>query len=325
MQEPRVPENEKKRIENLKALKILDTESEERFDRITRLAKRLLNVPIALVSLIDENRQWFKSCQGLNVKETSRKISFCGHAILEEDLFIIPDATKDERFFDNPLVIDEPKIRFYAGYPLKYSYDNSKLGTLCVIDVVARNLNDEEKQALVDLGAMVEQELSSNKTATTDELTKISNRRGFLELAELSFRLHSKLDSEATLVLLDLNRFKYINDNFGHAEGDTALKVFTEIMMSSFRKSDILARLGGDEFVILLNNTGVSDAQFAIDDFKEVIRLYNMETNNNYDLSFSEGIIPLDCKSGKSIDDYLNDADKLMYQHKSESRNSDKS
>lgn len=321
MEEPRLPENEQQRLEKLKDLNILDTEPEERFDRITRLAKRLLNVPIALVSLIDVNRQWFKSCQGLNVRETSRKISFCGHAILEEDIFIIPDATKDERFLDNPLVTGEPNIRFYAGYPLKYSNDNTKLGTLCVIDVVPRNLNDEEIQALMDLGAMVEQELSSNRNATTDELTKISNRRGFMELAELSMRLHSTIDSEATLILLDLNRFKYINDNFGHAEGDKALKAFTQMMMASFRKSDIMARLGGDEFVILLNNSNVVDAQQVIDNFKEVVRLYNMESNSDYELDFSEGIIPLDCKSSKAIDDYLNEADKLMYQHKSDSKN----
>lgn len=121
MQKPAKPLDEATRLDTLRALNILDTLPEERFDRLTRLAKRLFGVPIALVSLVDEDRQWFKSCQGLHASETSRDISFCGHAILGDDIFLIPNAAADERFHDNPLVTDEPHIRFYAGCPLTVS------------------------------------------------------------------------------------------------------------------------------------------------------------------------------------------------------------
>ena len=130
---PGKPANEAARIQALQGLGLLDSAPEERFDRLTRLAKRLFNVPIALVTLVDSNRQWFKSCVGLGVSETPRNVSFCGHAILQDELLMVADAKQDERFYDNPLVTGEPKIRFYAGYPLTVP-DGNKMGTLCLID-----------------------------------------------------------------------------------------------------------------------------------------------------------------------------------------------
>ncbi|WP_461605861.1 GAF domain-containing protein, partial [Aeromonas allosaccharophila] len=133
MQSPVVPDNEPLRLDALRRLAILDSPAEERFDRITRMARNMFDVPIALVSLVDENRQWFKSCCGLPVLETPRDISFCGHAILGEELFVVEDAAQDPRFSDNPLVTGEPHIRFYAGHPLEVG-NGLKLGTLCIID-----------------------------------------------------------------------------------------------------------------------------------------------------------------------------------------------
>ena len=138
MKSPSAPQDEQIRLDTLHSFNILDTEHEERFDRLTRMAKRLFGVPIALVSLVDESRQWFKSCFGLSISETSRDISFCGHTILGNDMFIIPDTSLDERFADNPLVLNEPYIRFYAGYPL-IAPNGSKLGTLCIIDTKPRS------------------------------------------------------------------------------------------------------------------------------------------------------------------------------------------
>lgn len=130
---PGKPANETARVQALHGLELLDSAPEERFDRLTRLAKRLFNVPIALVTLVDTNRQWFKSCVGLDATETPRDVSFCGHAILQNDLLLVPDAREDVRFHDNPLVTGAPNIRFYAGYPLTVPNGN-KMGTLCLID-----------------------------------------------------------------------------------------------------------------------------------------------------------------------------------------------
>jgi GAF domain-containing protein len=142
-----IPKNEAKRIKVLWQYDILDTVPEEVFDDLTELAARICEAPIALITLVDENRQWFKSKVGVTINETSRDISFCGHAIEQSDLFIVPDATQDKRFAQNPLVTSDPKIRFYAGAPL-ITPDGHALGTLCVIDKVPRELRPDQKQAL---------------------------------------------------------------------------------------------------------------------------------------------------------------------------------
>src|SRR6476660_7004023 len=139
--------NEKQRLKVLWQYDVLDTVPEEVFDDLTELAARICEAPIAMITLVDEKRQWFKSKVGVTVSETSRDISFCGRAIEQSDLFIIPDATMDQRFANNPLVISDPKIRFYAGAPL-ITPDGYALGTLCVIDKVPRELRPEQQQAL---------------------------------------------------------------------------------------------------------------------------------------------------------------------------------
>jgi len=142
-----VPPNEKQRLKVLWQYDVLDTIPEEVFDDLTELAARICEAPIALITLVDEDRQWFKSKVGVTDNETSRDISFCAHAILQSDLFIVPDATKDQRFAHNPLVTSDPKIRFYAGAPL-ITPDGHALGTLCVIDKVPRELRPDQKTGL---------------------------------------------------------------------------------------------------------------------------------------------------------------------------------
>jgi len=164
MRAPELPANESARQATLDQLRILDTPPEARFDRLTRMAARLLNVPIALISLIDQDRQWFKSCVGLDVSETPRSISFCGHAILDRQPLVIEDTWEDTRFCDNPLVTGAPNIRFYAGTPL-HSADGHALGSLCVIDRKPRTLSEEDRQFLRDLADCAEEQISARELA----------------------------------------------------------------------------------------------------------------------------------------------------------------
>jgi diguanylate cyclase (GGDEF)-like protein len=318
MIKPNTPVNERKRLEKLRSLDVLDTLAEERFDRLVRIAKRMFAVPIALVSLVDENRQWFKSCVGLNTKESSREISFCGHAILDDEVFIVPNATKDPRFSDNPLVVNEPNIRFYAGCPL--TVGGYKLGTLCILDSEPRNFEQDDTEALKDLASMVELELSAVQLSRHDELTGILNRRGFLALAQNNLHLSLRNKSPVTLVYLDLDHFKYINDNFGHAEGDAVLIAFSNLTKTIFRDSDIFARLGGDEFVLLLNGAARNEAEKTIDKLKQLLHSYNREAKRAYDVQFSFGIVEFNPQKHATINELLCEGDGFMYELKNSKR-----
>ncbi len=183
-----IPPNEKKRLKVLWEYEVLDTVPEEVFDDLTELAAKICDAPIALISLVDEKRQWFKSKVGIDVSETPRDVSFCAHAITQPDLFIVPDATQDGRFANNPFVTSAPNIRFYAGAPL-VTPDGHALGTLCVLDKVPRELRPEQKQALRILARHVVTQLELRRR--TQELGSVrdENRRLKDELAKVRSEL----------------------------------------------------------------------------------------------------------------------------------------
>jgi len=153
-----IPQDEDRRIASLHEIKILYTEPNERFDRVTRLASALFNVPMAMISLVDEDRQWFKSCVGVSTRENPRDVSFCAHVVFSREPMIVADAFQDMRFADNPLVINEPRIRFYAGYPLILD-DGSCIGTLCLLDTRPRTLDGPDLERLHDLADIATQEI----------------------------------------------------------------------------------------------------------------------------------------------------------------------
>jgi diguanylate cyclase (GGDEF)-like protein len=227
-------------------------------------------VPIGLVSLVDADRQWFKSRQGLDATETTREISFCGHAIERPETFVVSDALLDERFHDNPLVTGNPSIRFYAGCPVA-APGGQRVGTLCLIDREPRDLDEEDLVTLGDLAAMVEREFAAVELATIDDLTGLSNRRGFEMLARLALADVRRHKRAVTLLFIDLDRFKQINDTHGHAEGDRALVEMSRCLLTSFRDSDIVARIGGDEFCVLLREAGEGELKAPLERLERTV------------------------------------------------------
>lgn len=315
MKAPEIPVNEHERLAALRSLRILDTLPEERFDRVTRMARRLFEVPIALVSMVDENRQWFKSCVGLDVLETERRVSFCGHAIPQNGVLVVEDALLDERFCDNPLVTGEPHIRFYAGQPLR-TLGGQALGTPCIIDKQPRKFEAGDIEILADLAGMVERELIAVQLSVLDDLTRISNRRGFLALSRYSLDLCRRQLFPSTLVFFDLDKFKQVNDTHGHAEGDRALRVFADQLRESFRTSDVFARLGGDEFVALITNVAKDTVQDLLSRFEEDLAKRCADLQLPYVVQFSHGSVEYDPLKHASIEDLLKEADALMYEKK---------
>ena len=160
------PPDEQARLAALREMAILDTPPEERFDRITRVAAALADVPIALISLVDQDRQWFKSCYGLGVEEMSRELAFCAYVVFSRKSMVVPDALQDDRFADNPLVTGEPRIRFYAGFPVFHD-DGSCLGTLCLIDIRPRQFPESVLQLFADLASLAQQEMNSRSSPAT--------------------------------------------------------------------------------------------------------------------------------------------------------------
>lgn len=315
MKIPATPYNEAERLRSVQESGLLDSGPSERFDRLTRLARRLFNAPVALVSLVDQERLWFKSCDGYCVQEVPRDISFCAHAILKNEPLIVPDTHQDERFFDNPLVTGETNVRFYAGCPVRLP-DGATAGSFCIIDNVPREFGAEEVAMLKDLAAIVEDEFAVVNAATTDELTGLLNRRGFKDMATYAFSSSRRRAEPLTLACIDLDKFKAINDTWGHKEGDDALLAMAELMKGSFRGADLLARQGGDEFAILFADTDEKGAWIAMQYLTEKVNAFNACTERPWRLNFSWGVTEYDEIEHGSLAALFQTADQRLYHMK---------
>lgn len=319
MKTPALPDNEEQRLASLRDSGLLDTGTHERFDRLTRLAKRLFNVPIALVTLVGEHRLHFKSSDGLSHENLPRDASFCGHTILSESPLIINDARQDDRFADNPLVIGGSSLRFYAGCPLHLP-DGAIAGSFCLIDRSPRDFSAAELEILKDFALIVENEFAVMSAATTDELTGLFNRRAFDSLVKFAISSARRRAEPLALAWLDLDGFKKINDAWGHSEGDDALKAMAGIMRASFRDADLLVRYGGDEFAILFSDTHEKGAWIAVEHLAEQTKAWNLTSGKPWKLAFSWGVSEFDHNGDGDVKPWLKDADTKMYAMKSENQ-----
>lgn len=336
-----VPGNEEERLQALDRYAIVDTSPEPAFDRITRLASHIFGAPIALISLIDRARQWFKSRHGLDVAETSRGVAFCAHAILTDGVMVVPDAGSDSRFANNPLVTGGPRIRFYAGAPLHTS-DGYNLGTLCVIDRAPRAMTEREQQLLADLAALVMDEIELRQVgrvakaeiarrieiekeltrlAATDSLTEAFNRRAFMQRAEQEVRRAARYRHQLSVLMLDIDRFKRINDTYGHAAGDAALRELVSFCRVCLRTEDVLGRIGGEEFAVLLPETGIERAGEVAERLRQGVEGLRVRSNG-HDFGFTLSVGATVCApAGESFEAALRRADAALYRAKQRGRN----
>ncbi len=337
MKHPSIPEEDKARVEILESLEVLYTPAEERFDRITELARKIFGTPIALISLVSEEVQWFKSNRGMNLDQTARDISFSAHAILSNSTMVVTDTHKHADFADNPLVTGEPHIRFYAGQPL--NIDGGNIGTLCVIDTEPRDFSPTECDTLVSLGKWVENELKlqslrtarealeaqvdeERRASLVDPLTAVWNRRGLQQMLSIEINRSQRKSTPVTIMLIDLDEFKLINDSFGHPTGDIALKECAQMLIASVRPQDVICRYGGDEFMVLLGDCPAETARVIadriLDRFKS--RTITLGPEVQFKLGLSIGAATAALVDEAVFEKLVGFADKAVYEAKAEGR-----
>jgi diguanylate cyclase (GGDEF)-like protein len=318
-----IPANELQRLAALRAFEILDTAPELDFDALTRVAAHAFGTPMAVVALMDSERLWFKSKLGLDVPELDRNVAFCAHTVMRpRETLVVPDLRDDARFAANPLVAQAPHLRFYAGAPIVDAAGHA-LGTIAVLDAEPRGFSGAQREALVDLSTMVMTALSSRRRALdlerlalTDHLTGIANRAQFDQALAAELRHAMRSGEVFTVLCMDLDGFKDVNDGFGHAAGDETLCEVARRINQQVRLGDVLARLGGDEFAVVMRHGGQDDAAVLARRIVQAVQApITLSTGDTVGVGISIGMASY-TDSVPSVSSLLARADQALYQAK---------
>lgn len=347
MIKPAIPANESQRLAALQRYRILDTPREQEYEDLVTIARTICGTACGAVTLIDRERQWFKSMQGLEGEQTPREDAFCAHTILRpQELTVVEDARLDARFSGNPSVVGDPHIRFYAGAPL-LSSDGYALGSLCVFDSVPGVLGQRQADALRALSRQVGRMMEMRKLrhelehhqqehdwyearlgeyylqleqvnselseqTRTDPLTGLSNRRALA--TALSEAIERAGEVPPAVAIVDIDHFKLVNDIHGHAEGDRVLTEMAGVLRAQFAGRGMAARYGGEEFVILMPDTPLQQAELQCQYLRESVGLLPI----GLPVTVSIGLAAH--RAGESPQDTLHRADSALYQAKQDGR-----
>jgi diguanylate cyclase (GGDEF)-like protein len=315
-----IPADEEERLRELDRLGVLGTTGDIHMDRLVELATLTFGVPMAAISLVTTDRQWFLSQKGLPVNETPREVAFCAHAIMSSRVMVVPNALEDDRFRSNPLVTSEPQIRFYAGAPLR-SVNGHNLGTLCVIDRHPLDPTPQQLRQLELLSELVIRELDLRRQIALCPVTGLPIRQRFLSIAAQEFQKAKAENSNLSLLLFDIDNFRTINNRWGHQAGDHVLADLCKMGRQFLKEKDFAGRLGDGEFALLLVDTSPEDALHAAETLRHAVTtMPGVHTHSDVQLHISGGLTCLGPRD-KGFEDLLQRAEQALHLAKSNGRN----
>jgi diguanylate cyclase (GGDEF)-like protein len=321
---------------------IFYTPLDARFDRLTRLAQKALNVQVAAIALNNDGTLWFKSVQGWNIHELALAASFCARTLTTGQTVIIEDAQLDPDFAEHLLVVGATKFRFYAGWPIR-DRTGQAVGTLAAYDRSPRRLSPADVQALRDLADLAQREFLTaelcdaqaqilakldiaRRSAMIDALTRVWNRRAAEQLLRVAVEQADRDRTALAVCILDVNRFKDINDSAGHPGGDQVLRKVAAILVSSVRDGDAVCRYGGDEFLIIFEKTSREEIEAITERIRQRIGEFPVRTKTGeVNVTVSTGTALRSPGRPMSSEDLIEIADQALYRAKQSSRSSGRS
>ncbi|MEB3333310.1 MAG: sensor domain-containing diguanylate cyclase [Synechococcaceae cyanobacterium] len=315
-----IPVDEEQRLRDLERHGVIGTDSDEHLDRIVELVSLIFGTPIAMISLVEAERQWFLSSIGVDVRETPRDMAFCAHVIADSEVMVVSDALSDERFANNPLVMGEPHVRFYVGTPLR-SPEGHNLGSLCAIDRVPRQVTPAQCRQLRLLGELVIRELELRRQAQQCPISGLPNRYSFLKLAQREFARASCDDLPLALLLVDVDNLRQVNDRWGHLEGDQLLHDFGRLCRSFLQEQDLAGRLGDGEFALLLIGLEAEAALALAEGLRDAVSHLGSARHGSAPPLHISGGLTLRAPGDASLDAMLRRAEQALALAKSNGRN----
>ncbi len=312
--------DEDARLAALHRYEIKDGGDGRPFQRVAELVQQIIGVPMAAVTLIDADTQWVRASRGLAIEQTPRADAFCNYTIAQHGPFAVNDAALDPRFATNPMVTGEPRIRSYLGVPLT-TPDGYNVGSLCAIDNEPRQFDRAQGDIMKKLAEIVVEQLELQQIARQDSMTGALTRRGFFAEVEKEFLRASRYDRPSTLLVVDVDHFKTINDRYGHPAGDAVLVSIANACMSTMRRSDIFGRIGGEEFALLLPETDAEEARQAAERIRRTVETTIVQVGGTeVRATISLGVAPIPAPS-EGVATWFSEADIALYEAKRFGRN----
>ncbi|MEH6773314.1 MAG: sensor domain-containing diguanylate cyclase [Cereibacter changlensis] len=312
-------DDEEGRISALRRYELLDSAPEAEFDTIIQLIMNIFKVEIAAISLIDTDRQWFKSSQGMLTPETPRSVAFCDYTIRSAEVFSVEDAMRDPRFRNHEWVTPADGLRCYLGAPLT-TPDGYNVGSVCIAGREPRHFSSADRDVLQSFARLVVSQMELRLIAKRDSLTDALSRRGFEDAVTESFIDFQKTETPASVAILDLDHFKAVNDTYGHGIGDSVLRAMVEAAGLVLRRTDVVGRIGGEEFGVLMRGTTVEAALQVAERVRSAVEALRFPELPELRVTASIGVAA--CTPDDSQPDmWLEAADRALYLAKQGGRN----